>query len=158
MTVCNMSIEGGARAGLIAPDEKTFAYHQGPAEGAEGRRLGQAMRYWETLKSDEGREFDRVIKLDAATLPPIVSWGTSPEDVLRSGLRARPDQIADEGKRAVEAARARVHGAEAGHPDHRHPARHDLDRLLHQWPHRGPARGRQASSKARRSPPSSSTP
>ena len=63
MTVCNMSIEGGARAGLIAPDEKTFAYLEGPAEGAEGRGLGcRRVRYWKTLQSDEGAHFDKEIR------------------------------------------------------------------------------------------------
>src|SRR5271157_2208535 len=81
MTVCNMSIEGGARAGLIAPDEKTFEYIKGRPRAPKGGHWDQAMRHWETLHSDEGAEFDREVKLDAAALPPIVSWGTSPQDV-----------------------------------------------------------------------------
>src|SRR5258708_27869881 len=82
MTVCNMSIEGGARAGMIAPDEKTFEYIKGRPKTPKAGAWESAMRYWETLHSDEGAEFDREIRLDAAKLPPIVTWGTSPEQVV----------------------------------------------------------------------------
>jgi 3-isopropylmalate/(R)-2-methylmalate dehydratase large subunit len=100
MTVCNMSIEGGARAGLIAPDAKTFAYLEGRPKAPKGAHWEAALRYWETLKTDEGAHFDRIVKLDANNLPPIVSWGTSPEDVVSvSGAVPDPDQIADEVKR-----------------------------------------------------------
>ena len=81
MTVCNMSIEGGARAGMIAPDEKTYAYLKDKPKVPKGQRWDDAMRYWETLHSDDGAHFDREVVLDAASLPPIVTWGTSPEDV-----------------------------------------------------------------------------
>lgn len=82
MTVCNMTIEGGARAGLIAPDEKTYAYLKGRPKAPKGDKWDMAMRYWEGLRSDEGAFFDKEVRLDAAKLPPIVTWGTSPEDVL----------------------------------------------------------------------------
>jgi 3-isopropylmalate/(R)-2-methylmalate dehydratase large subunit len=82
MTVCNMSIEGGARAGLIAPDEKTYAYLKGRPKAPKGAHWDQALKYWDTLKSDPGAFFDKEIRLDAAKLPPIVTWGTSPEDVI----------------------------------------------------------------------------
>jgi 3-isopropylmalate/(R)-2-methylmalate dehydratase large subunit len=81
MTVCNMSIEGGARAGMIAPDEKTYAYLKDRPKSPKGALWDHAMRHWETLHSDEGAHFDREVKLNAADLPPIVSWGTSPQDV-----------------------------------------------------------------------------
>jgi len=81
MTVCNMSIEGGARAGLVAPDEKTYAYLKGRPKAPQGMAWDMAVDYWRTLVSDEGAVFDREIRLDAASLPPIVTWGTSPEDV-----------------------------------------------------------------------------
>jgi 3-isopropylmalate/(R)-2-methylmalate dehydratase large subunit len=101
MTVCNMSIEGGARAGLVAPDEKTFAYLKGRPKAPKGAAWEAAMRYWESLHSDEGAHFDREVKLDAARLPPIVTWGTSPEDVVTiDGVVPDPQQVADEGKRA----------------------------------------------------------
>src|SRR5271163_456638 len=81
MTVCNMSIEGGARAGMIAPDAKTYAYLKDRPKSPKGENWDLAMRHWETLRSDEGAEFDRDVRLNAADLPPIVSWGTSPQDV-----------------------------------------------------------------------------
>ena len=100
MTVCNMSIEGGARAGLIAPDEKAYEFLKGRPMSPKGAMWDEAMRYWETLRSDDGAFFDHELRLDAASLPPIVTWGTSPEDVVSiSGVVPDPDQIADEAKR-----------------------------------------------------------
>ncbi|MDB5634060.1 MAG: 3-isopropylmalate dehydratase large subunit, partial [Tardiphaga sp.] len=100
MTVCNMSIEGGARAGLIAPDEKAYEFLKGRPMAPKGETWDAAMRYWETLRSDEGAFFDHEIRLDAAKLPPIVTWGTSPEDVVSiAGYVPDPDQIPDEAKR-----------------------------------------------------------
>jgi 3-isopropylmalate/(R)-2-methylmalate dehydratase large subunit len=101
MTVCNMTIEGGARAGLIAPDEKTFAYLKDRPKSPKGALWDQAMRYWEGLRSDDGARFDATIRLDAAKLPPIVTWGTSPEDVISiTGTVPDPATIGDETKRA----------------------------------------------------------
>jgi 3-isopropylmalate/(R)-2-methylmalate dehydratase large subunit len=101
MTVCNMSIEGGARAGMVAPDEKTYAYIMGRPKAPKGAGWEQAMRYWETLHTDDGAKFDHEVKLDAARLPPIVTWGTSPEDVASiEGSVPDPEKVADEGKRA----------------------------------------------------------
>jgi 3-isopropylmalate/(R)-2-methylmalate dehydratase large subunit len=100
MTICNMSIEGGARAGMIAPDEKAYAYLKGRPKSPQGANWDAARRYWDTLHTDDGAHFDRVVKLDAASLPPIVSWGTSPEDVVSiAGSVPNPDEIQDEGKR-----------------------------------------------------------
>src|SRR3954470_10193859 len=100
MTVCNMSIEGGARAGLVAPDEKTFAYLKDRPKAPKGEAWDAAVRFWQTLHSDEGAFFDSEIRLDAANLPPIVTWGTSPEDVVSiAGVVPNPDDIADENKR-----------------------------------------------------------
>ena len=100
MTVCNMSIEGGARAGLIAPDETTFAYIRDKPRAPKGEAFEQALAYWRTLHTDDGAHFDRVVTLDAANLPPIVSWGTSPEDVVSvTGTVPDPEAIADENKR-----------------------------------------------------------
>ena len=142
MTVCNMSIEGGARAGLIAPDEKAFEFLKGRPMSPKGETWDAAMRYWETLRSDDGAHFDHEIRLDAAKLPPIVTWGTSPEDVVSiSGVVPDPDQIPDEAKTALETSRAALHGADRRHQNHRHKTRPHLHRLLHQRPHRGSARG-----------------
>ncbi len=100
MTVCNMSIEGGARAGMVAPDEKAYAYLKGRPKAPKGAAWDEAMRYWETLYTDEGAHFDRIVKLDANNLPPIVSWGTSPEDVISvAGLVPDPALIVEETKR-----------------------------------------------------------
>src|SRR5262245_4255375 len=101
MTVCNMSIEGGARAGMIAPDEKTYAFIKGRPKAPKGAAWEMAMKYWETLHTDEGAHFDRVVRLDAAKLPPIVSWGTSPEDVVSiAGVVPDPSKVENEAKRA----------------------------------------------------------
>ncbi|HZH10893.1 MAG TPA: 3-isopropylmalate dehydratase large subunit [Microvirga sp.] len=100
MTVCNMSIEGGARAGMVAPDEKTYAYLKDRPKAPKGEAWDAAVRYWDSLRTDEGAFFDKEIKLDAANLPPIVTWGTSPEDVISvAGVVPNPDDIQDENKR-----------------------------------------------------------
>ncbi len=100
MTVCNMSVEAGARAGMIAPDEKTYDYLKGRPKAPKGADWDQALRYWNGLRSDDGAHFDREIRLDAAKLPPLVTWGTSPEDVVAvTGCVPDPDAIADETKR-----------------------------------------------------------
>jgi len=82
MTVCNMAIEGGARAGLIAPDEKTFAYCMGRPHAPKGAAWEAALTYWKTLKTDEGAHFDKVLTIKGEDIAPLVTWGTSPEDVL----------------------------------------------------------------------------
>ncbi len=81
MTLCNMAIESGARSGLIAPDEMTFAYLKDRPRAPKGVDWDAAMKFWATLSSDEGAFFDREVRLNATNLPPIVTWGTSPEDV-----------------------------------------------------------------------------
>ncbi|HSM40340.1 MAG TPA: 3-isopropylmalate dehydratase large subunit [Afifellaceae bacterium] len=101
MTVCNMTIEGGARAGMVAPDETTFAYIRERPRAPKGEAWDVARAYWESLVSDEGAAFDTEVRLDAANLPPIVTWGTSPEDVVSvTGAVPDPDLIEDEAKRA----------------------------------------------------------
>ena len=82
MTVCNMAIEGGARAGLIAPDEKTFEYCKGRPHAPKGAAWEQAVEYWKTLFTDEGADFDKIIEINGDDIAPVVTWGTSPEDVL----------------------------------------------------------------------------
>jgi 3-isopropylmalate/(R)-2-methylmalate dehydratase large subunit len=100
MTVCNMSVEGGARAGMIAPDEKAFAYLKGKPKSPKGKIWDEAVRHWGTLFSDSGAVFETEVKLDAASLPPIVSWGTSPEDVVSvMGVVPDPAEIDDESRR-----------------------------------------------------------
>jgi 3-isopropylmalate/(R)-2-methylmalate dehydratase large subunit len=82
MTVCNMAIEGGARAGLIAPDEKTFEYCRGRPHAPKGAAWEQAVDYWKTLFTDESAYFDKIIEINGDDIAPVVTWGTSPEDVL----------------------------------------------------------------------------
>ena len=102
MTVCNMSIEAGARAGMVAPDAKTYAYLKGRPKAPKAAAWDAAMRYWETLRSEEGCHFDREVRLDASRLPPLVTWGTSPEHVVSiEGAVPDPGLVADEAKRAA---------------------------------------------------------
>jgi 3-isopropylmalate/(R)-2-methylmalate dehydratase large subunit len=101
MTVCNMTIEAGARAGMVAPDAKTFAYLEGRPKAPKGRAWDEAMRYWEGLHSDEGATFDKEVRLDAGNLPPLVTWGTSPQDVATiAGSVPRVENAASETQRA----------------------------------------------------------
>jgi 3-isopropylmalate/(R)-2-methylmalate dehydratase large subunit len=101
MTVCNMSVEGGARAGMVAPDEKTFAYLKGRPKSPKGELWDRAVAYWSTLRTDEGAHFDHEVRLDASRLPPIVSWGTSPQDVVSiNGLVPHVEDGKTEQKRA----------------------------------------------------------
>ncbi|HXW43134.1 MAG TPA: 3-isopropylmalate dehydratase large subunit [Xanthobacteraceae bacterium] len=106
MTVCNMSVEAGAKAGFIAPDDKTYDYLKGRPKAPKGTDWDAALRYWQTLPSDDGAHFDREIKLDAAKLPPLVTWGTSPEQVVSiTGRVPTLDGVTDEKKReAIERA------------------------------------------------------
>ncbi len=100
MTVCNMSVEAGAKAGFIAPDEKAYEYLKDRPKAPKGKDWDAAMRYWETLQSDDGATFDREVQLDAAKLPPLVTWGTSPEQVIAvTGRVPRLDDVTDENKR-----------------------------------------------------------
>ena len=102
MTICNMSIEGGARAGLIAPDDKTFEYIKGRPRAPKAGAYETALRHWQSLYSDKDAAFDSEIVLHAEKLPPLVTWGTSPEQVVSiSGRVPRPEEIADEMKRTA---------------------------------------------------------
>ena len=115
MTVCNMSVEGGAKAGFIAPDEKAYAYLKDRPKSPKGKAWDQAMRYWETLRSDDGAHFDREIRLDAAKLPPLVTWGTSPEQVISvTGHVPTLEAIADENKRRAAATSLEYMGLKGG--------------------------------------------
>jgi 3-isopropylmalate/(R)-2-methylmalate dehydratase large subunit len=82
MTVCNMAIEGGARAGLIAPDQTTYDYCNGRPHAPKGAAWEAALTYWKTLFTDEGAHFDKVLTIKGEDIAPLVTWGTSPEDVL----------------------------------------------------------------------------
>ncbi len=105
MTVCNMAIEGGARAGLVAPDEKTYAYLKGRPMAPDAQHWDAAVAHWKELFTDEGAHFDKVIILPAEEISPVVTWGTSPEDVLPvTGIV--PDPADFEGGKQAAAARS----------------------------------------------------
>jgi 3-isopropylmalate/(R)-2-methylmalate dehydratase large subunit len=102
LTISNMAIEGGARAGLIAPDDVTFAYLKGRPMAPKGADWDAAVAYWRTLKTDEGARFDKTVVIDAADIAPSVTWGTSPEDVLPiTGLVPDPKSFADPSKQVA---------------------------------------------------------
>ena len=117
MTVCNMTIEAGARAGLIAPDETTFAYLKGRPMAPAGEAWEQAVAYWRTLPSDPGARYDREITLDASDIPPQVTWGTSPEDVVPvTGAVPDPASAPDDDKRRAMERSLDYMGLTAGTP------------------------------------------
>ncbi|MEP3421725.1 MAG: 3-isopropylmalate dehydratase large subunit [Erythrobacter sp.] len=104
LTVCNMSIEAGARAGLIAPDETVFAYLKGRPMSPKGEEWDAAVAYWKTLHTDAGAQFEKSVTIDASTIAPTVTWGTSPEDVVPiDGTVPAPNSFADESKRTAAA-------------------------------------------------------
>ena len=104
LTVSNMAIEGGARAGLIAPDEVTFAYLKGRPYAPKGADWDAAVAYWKSLATDAGATYDKVVVIDAADIAPSVTWGTSPEDVVPiTGIVPDPASFADPSKQAAAA-------------------------------------------------------
>ncbi len=117
MTVCNMSIEAGARAGMIAPDETTFAYLEGRPFAPRGERWRQALAYWRTLPTDPGAVFDREVTLDASEVAPTVTWGTSPEDALPITAEVPdPARIGDPARRQSAERALAYMGLEPGLP------------------------------------------
>ncbi len=104
MTLCNMSIEAGGRAGLIAPDEKTFAYLKDKPRSPQGAEWEAAVAWWRTLPTDPGAHFDREVTIDGSAIAPLVTWGTSPEDVVPiTGTVPAPDSFEEAGKREAAA-------------------------------------------------------
>ena len=102
MTLCNLTIEGGARAGLVAPDDKTFAYLQGKPAAPKGAAWDMAVNYWRGFFSDPDAHFDRELNIDVSKIAPTVTWGTSPEDVVPiTGVVPTPDDARNPGKRAA---------------------------------------------------------
>ncbi len=115
LTVCNMSIEGGARVGMIAPDEATFAYLKGRPFAPRGEEWEQATAYWRTLRTDPGARFDKSVVIDASTVEPTVTWGTSPEDTVAiGGVVPDPASFADPGKQKAARASLDYMGLEPG--------------------------------------------
>jgi 3-isopropylmalate/(R)-2-methylmalate dehydratase large subunit len=104
MTVCNMAIEAGARAGLVAPDDKTIDYVRGRPRAPTGADWDRAEAYWRSLPSDAGAAYDRVVTIDGSAIAPLVTWGTSPEDVVPiTGSVPEPDSFTDASKRDAAA-------------------------------------------------------
>ncbi|WP_129668731.1 3-isopropylmalate dehydratase large subunit [Phytoactinopolyspora endophytica] len=102
MTICNMSIEAGARAGMIAPDETTFAYINGRPNAPQGKEWDAALEYWKTLRTDDDAEFDAEVSIDASELEPFVTWGTNPGQGLPlSSTVPDPESFTDEGARVA---------------------------------------------------------
>lgn len=127
MTVCNMSIEAGARAGMVAPDEKTFAYLEGRPHAPRGKSFENAVAYWSTLPSDPDAEFDREISFDVSSLAPQVSWGTSPGMVVDvTGRVPSPDEFEDTSSRRAAVRALEYMGLEPGTPIQEIP----LDRVF----------------------------
>lgn len=117
MTICNMSIEAGARAGMVAPDQTTFDYIKGRPHAPEGEEWDRAVEYWNTLPSDEDAVFDAEVILDAADIEPFVTWGTNPgQGVPLSASVPDPQDIGDETKRAAAERALEYMGLEAGTP------------------------------------------
>ncbi|ARU15463.1 3-isopropylmalate dehydratase large subunit [Croceicoccus marinus] len=115
LTVCNMAIEGGARAGLIAPDETTFAYLKGRPMAPKGADWDKALAWWKTLPTDQGAVFDKTVVIDAADIQPTVTWGTSPEDTVAiTGSVPDPASFADPSKQAAAQAGLDYMGLEPG--------------------------------------------
>jgi 3-isopropylmalate/(R)-2-methylmalate dehydratase large subunit len=117
MTLCNLSIEGGAKAGLIAPDDKTFAYIMGKPGAPKGAAWDMAVDYWKTFVTDPDAKFDREIVIDVSKLVPTLTWGTSPEDVIAVTDRVPdPDSFDTEDRRAGAARALDYMGLTAGQP------------------------------------------
>ena len=117
MTICNMSIEAGARAGMIAPDEVTFEYLKGRPHAPEGELWDKAVEYWKTLKTDDDAMFDKEVTLNAADLQPFVTWGTNPgQGAPITATVPVPEQIADETARNAAASALAYMGLEPGTP------------------------------------------
>jgi 3-isopropylmalate/(R)-2-methylmalate dehydratase large subunit len=117
MTVCNMSIEWGAKAGLIAPDQTTFDYIEGRKEAPKGADWVAAVEHWKTLVTDDDAHFDKVIVLDASTMTPFVTWGTNPGQGVPLGANVPdPDDFEDEGDRIAAEKALQYMGLEAGIP------------------------------------------
>ena len=117
MTVCNMTIEAGARAGLVAPDETTFAYLKGRPKAPQGAAWDKAVAFWKTLPSDKGARYDKEVTLKAKDIAPQVTWGTSPEDVVPiTGRVPAPEDFASEDKRKSAEMALAYMGLEPGTP------------------------------------------
>ena len=140
MTVCNMSIEAGARAGMVAPDDTTFSYIDGRRYAPKGKEWETALETWRSLVTDSDAQFDKEIQLDAGLLAPHVTWGTNPGQVVRLDERVPdPDSFPEpdtreSGQRALD-----LYGPRGRHTNARDQGRHCLYRVVYECTDRGPA-------------------
>ena len=141
MTICNMSIEAGARAGLIAPDDMTFAWLKNRPYGPTAEHWEQAVAFWRTLPSDPGAAYDLEVTIDATAIAPTVTWGTSPQDVVAiNGFVPDPARETDEARRAAIERSLEYMALRPGMPLEDVKVDKGFHRLLHQWPHRRSSR------------------
>ena len=141
MTVCNMSIEAGARAGMVAPDDTTFAYLEGRQYAPTGAAWERALDDWRALVTDDDAAFDKEVFFDAADAPTRGHVGHEPgHDRHHRRRRPEPRLLHRSDRARRRATRARVHGPAGGHADPRHRSRHRVHRIVHQLAHRRPAR------------------
>ena len=157
MTVCNMSIEGGARAGLVAPDDTTFQYLAGRPHAPKGADWDAALARWKQLPTDEGAAYDRSVTIDADALEPMITYGTNPGMGMPIGAPLpEPSPMADPMERDSIAKALHYMGLEGGKPLLGPSHRRGLHRKLHQFPHlrsahrRRPAEGPQGQSQGAR--------
>ena len=133
MTVCNMSIEGGARAGMVAADKTTVEYLRGRRYIPSGKEFDELAARWLECRSDDGAKFDRSVVFDAATFAPQVTWGTNPGMVTDvRGSVPNPAEIADKQQRETVERALDLHGAAAGHENRGHQDRSRVYRIVHQ--------------------------
>lgn len=135
MTICNMSIEAGARAGMVAPDETTYAFLRGRPHAPTGAQWDTALVYWQRLRTDVGAVFDTEVYLDAASLSPFVTWGTNPgQGVPLAAAVPDPQLMTDDAERQA-AESIGVHGPSTRNRDARHRGRRRVRRVVYQRSH-----------------------
>jgi 3-isopropylmalate/(R)-2-methylmalate dehydratase large subunit len=156
MTICNMSIEWGAKAGMVAPDETTYAYLKGRPHAPEGAAWDAAVAYWRTLHTDDDAVFDAEVDIDATTLDAVRHVGHQPRPGHRTG-RSRPVArgLRRPGCPVRRRTRLGVHGAHRRYPHEGHRRGHGVPGFVHQWADRGSATGRRGDSPDGRSPTAS---
>ena len=147
MTICNMSIEGGARVGYVNPDETTFDYLRGRRFAPQGDAFERAVAWWKSLRSDPGAAYDDEVVIDGSAIRPTVTWGINPGQSVYVDERLPAPGEWSNGARGAGRGAA-VHGVEGRPADHRHEDRRRVHRVLHERPPLGSARGGQARSAA----------
>ena len=139
MTVCNMSIEAGARAGMVAPDDTTFSYIEGREFAPKGKEWETALESWRSLATDDDARFDKQVHIDATLLAPHVTWGTNPGQVVRLDEAVPdPESFPEAAAKESGASSPRLHGPASRYPHARSQGRHGIYRVVHERPDRRP--------------------